>query len=266
MESESSALRDFTVNSRVWLLSGVGLIIGIGATLLAVLLLRLIALSTNLFYYHRFSLAFVSPAGSSLGHWMVIIPVMGGLIVGLMARFGSDKIRGHGIPEAIEAILLHRARIDPKIAILKPISAAIAIGSGGPFGAEGPIIMTGGAFGSLVAQWIRLADVERTTLLVAGAAAGMSATFATPVAAILLAVALLLFELRPRSLVPVAMPSATAGILRVSWLGAGPLFHMPDAPLGGPHRILFAIGALLLGALLGLVAAGMSRLMYAFED
>ena len=115
MESESSALRDFTVNSRVWLLSGVALIIGIGATLLAVLLLRLIALSTNLFYYHRFSLVFVSPAGSSLGHWMVIIPVMGGLIVGLMARFGSDKIRGHGIPEAIEAILLHRARIDPKL-------------------------------------------------------------------------------------------------------------------------------------------------------
>ena len=154
MESESSALRDFTVDSRVWLLSGVALIIGIGATFLAVLLLRLIALSTNLFYYHRFSLVFVSPAGSSLGYWMVIVPVMGGLIVGFMARFGSDKIRGHGIPEAIEAILLHRARIDPKIAILKPISAAIAIGSGGPFGAEGPIIMTGGAFGSLIAQWI----------------------------------------------------------------------------------------------------------------
>jgi CIC family chloride channel protein len=169
VESESSALRDFTVDGRVWLLSGVALIIGIGATFLAVLLLRLIALSTNLFYYHRFSLVFVSPAGSSLGHWMVIIPVIGGLIVGFMARFGSDKIRGHGIPEAIEAILLHRARIDPKIAMLKPISAAIAIGSGGPFGAEGPIIMTGGAFGSLIAQWIHLTDVERTTLLVAGA-------------------------------------------------------------------------------------------------
>jgi CIC family chloride channel protein len=217
VDSESSALRDFTVDSRVWLLSGVALIIGIGATFLAVLLLRLIALSTNLFYYHRFSLAFVSPAGSSLGHWMVMIPVMGGLIVGLMARFGSDKIRGHGIPEAIEAILLHRARIDPKIAILKPISAAIAIGSGGPFGAEGPIIMTGGALGSLIAQWIHLTDVERTTLLVAGAAAGMSATFATPVAAILLAVELLLFELRPRSLVPVAIASATAAILRGRW-------------------------------------------------
>src|ERR1700683_1190713 len=254
MESESSALLDFTVNSRVWLLSGVALIIGIGATFLAVLLLRLIALSTNLFYYHRFSLVFVSPAGSSLGHWMVIVPVIGGLIVGFMALFGSDKIRGHGIPEAIEAILLHRARIDPKIAILKPISAAIAIGSGGPFGAEGPIIMTGGAFGSLIAQWIHLTDVERTTLLVAGAAAGMSATFATPVAAILLAVELLLFELRPRSLVPVAIASASAAILRGYLLSPGPLFRMPG--IGDVDRISFAIGSLLLGAVVGLIAAG----------
>ncbi len=142
---------------------------------------------------------------------MVIVPVVGGLLVGLMARFGSDKIRGHGIPEAIEAILLHRAKVDPRIAILKPVSAAIAIGSGGPFGAEGPIIMTGGAVGSLIGQWMHVTDAERTTLLVAGAAAGMSATFATPVAAILLAVELLLFEWRPRSLVPVAIASATAG-------------------------------------------------------
>src|ERR1700678_1082603 len=264
MESESSALRDFTVNSRVWLLSGVALIIGIGATLLAVVLLRLIALSTNLFYYHRFSLLPVSPAGSPLGHWMILVPVAGGLLVGLIARFDSDKIRGHGIPEAIEAILLNRARVDPKIAILKPISAAIAIGSGGPFGAEGPIIMTGGAFGSLVAQWIRLTDVERTTLLVAGAAAGMSATFATPVAAILLAVELLLFELRPRSLVPVAIASATAAILRGYLLAPGPLFPMPG--ISDVNRISFAIGSLLLGAVVGLIAAGMSRMMYAFED
>jgi H+/Cl- antiporter ClcA len=142
-----------------------------------------------------------------------------------MARFGSDKIRGHGIPEAIEAIMLHRAKVDPKIAVLKPISAAIAIGSGGPFGAEGPIIMTGGAVGSLIAQWMHVTEADRTTLLVAGAAAGMSATFATPVAAILLAVELLLFEWRPRSLVPVAIASATAGILRVYWLGVGPLFQ-----------------------------------------
>jgi CIC family chloride channel protein len=264
VKSESSVLRDFTVDRRVWLLSGLALIIGIGATFLAVLLLRLIALSTNIFYYHRFRSVSVSPADSSLGYWSVIVPVLGGLIVGVMARFGSDKIRGHGIPEAIEAILLHRARIDPKIAILKPISAAIAIGSGGPFGAEGPIIMTGGAFGSLIAQWIHLTDVERTTLLVAGAAAGMSATFATPLAAILIAVELLLFELKPRSLVPVAIASATAAILRGYLLGPGPLFQMPA--IGDVDRIPFAMGSLLLGAVVGLFAAGMSRMMYAFED
>jgi CIC family chloride channel protein len=264
VKSESSVLRDFTVDSRVWLLSGVALIIGIGATFLAVLLLRLIALSTNLFYYHRFSSASVSPAGSSHGPWIVIVPVVGGLLVGLMARFGSDKIRGHGIPEAIEAILLNRARVDPKIALLKPISAAIAIGSGGPFGAEGPIIMTGGAFGSLIAQWIHLTDAERTTLLVAGAAARMSATFATPVAALLLAVELLLFELRPRSLVPVAIASATAAILRGYFLGHGPLFQMPG--ISEVDRIPIAIGSLLLGAVVGLIAAGMSRMMYGFED
>jgi chloride channel protein, CIC family len=246
------------------LLAGVALVIGVGATFLAVLLLRLIAISTNLFYYHRFSSVSASPADSSLGHWMVVVPVIGGVIVGLMARFGSDKIRGHGIPEAIEAILLQRARVDPKIAILKPLSAAIAIGSGGPFGAEGPIIMTGGAFGSLVAQWIHLTDAERTTLLVAGAAAGMSATFATPVAAILLAVELLLFELRPRSLVPVAIASATAAILRGYLIGPGPLFQTPA--ISDVDRIPFAIGALLLGAVIGLIAAGMSRMMYAFED
>jgi H+/Cl- antiporter ClcA len=141
-----------------------------------------------------------------------------------MARFGSDKIRGHGIPEAIEAILLNRARVDPKIAILKPISAAIAIGSGGPFGAEGPIIMTGGALGSLVAQWIHLTDAERTTLLVAGAAAGMSATFATPVAAILLAVELLLFEFSVRAFVPLVVAAAVAGGMHATLFGDGPLF------------------------------------------
>ncbi|MFN2974554.1 chloride channel protein [Terriglobus aquaticus] len=257
-------MSDFSVDRRVWVLSGVAVLIGVCATFLAVLLLRLIALSTNLFYYHRLSFASVSPAGSPLGHWMVVVPVVGGLIVGLMARFGSDKIRGHGIPEAIEAILLHRARVDPKIAVLKPVSAAVAIGSGGPFGAEGPIIMTGGAAGSLIGQWMHVTDSERTTLLVAGAAAGMSATFATPVAAILLAVELLLFEWRPRSLVPVAVASATAALLRVYWLGAGPLFQMPALP--DLTRVSFVIGALFLGALLGLVSAGMSRLMYWFED
>ena len=264
MKSHPSVLRDFTVDRRVWLISAAAIFIGVCATVLAVFLLRLIGLCTNLFYYHRFSAGLVSPAGSPLGAWMVFVPVAGGLLVGLMARYGSDKIRGHGIPEAIEAILLNRARVEPKIALLKPISAAIAIGSGGPFGAEGPIIMTGGAVGSLIAQWIHLTDAERTTLLVAGAAAGMSATFATPLAAILLAVELLLFEWRPRSLVPVAFASVTAALLRVRWLGPGPLFPAMFAYSEVGLRIL--IGALVLGAVVGLASAAMSRMMYGFED
>ena len=265
MRSRPSALRDFTVDRRVWLLTGVALFIGAGAAGLAVLLLRAIALATNVFYYHRLSLALVGPAGSPLSRWiMPLIPVLGGLMVGFIAHYGSDKIRGHGIPEAIEAILLRGARVDPKVALLKPLSAAIAIGSGGPFGAEGPIIMTGGAFGSLVAQWLHLTDAERTTLLVAGAAAGMSATFAAPIAAILLAVELLLFEWRPRSLVPVAMASVVAAALRVSWLGAGPLFPVElhsSIPVG-----LALLVACLLGIVVGLASAGLSRLMYSLED
>jgi chloride channel protein, CIC family len=265
MRAKPSTLRDFTVNKRVWLLTAVSLAIGVGAAGLAVVLLRAIAFMTNLFYYHRLSLAMVGPAGSSLSHWLMpLVPIVGGLLVGLLAHYGSEKIRGHGIPEAIEAILLHGARVDPKVAILKPLSAAIAIGSGGPFGAEGPIIMTGGAFGSLVAQWLKLTDAERTTLLVAGAAAGMSATFAAPMAAILLAVELLLFEWRPRSLIPVAVASITAGALRIGWLGAGPIFPV-DVHAGMRMWPLILIAAPL-GILVGFAAAGLSRLMYGFED
>jgi len=265
MRSRTSALRDFTVDHRVWLLTGVALFIGAGAAALALSLLRAIALATNIFYYHRLSLAIVGPAGSPFSPWiMPLVPVVGGLIVGFIAHYGSDKIRGHGIPEAIEAILLRGARIDPKVAVLKPLSAAIAIGSGGPFGAEGPIIMTGGAFGSLVAQWLKLTDAERTTLLVAGAAAGMSATFAAPMAAILLAVELLLFEWRPRSLIPVAVASVMAGVLRISWLGAGPLF--PVELHSDLHLTRSMLVAAPLGMLVGIASAGLSRLMYGFED
>jgi CIC family chloride channel protein len=264
MKSRPSALRDFTVDNRTWLLIAVAVVIGAGAAGLAVLLLRAIALATNIFYYHRISLAFVGPAGSTESHaLMLVVPVIGGLIVGAMAHFGSDKIRGHGIPEAIEAILLRGARVDPKVAVLKPLSAAIAIGSGGPFGAEGPIIMTGGAFGSLIAQWLKLSDAERTTLLVAGAAAGMSAVFASPLAAILLAVELLLFEWRPRSLVPVAAASVVAGALRIVWLGSGPLFPVPLSTFNLTAPLLIAAP---LGAFVGLASAGLSRLMYGFED
>lgn len=264
MKSHASALRDFTVDRRVWLMSGLAIIVGIGGAGCAVILLRLIYFCTNLFYFHRFSWVKIDPAFSPLGYWMILVPVVGGIIVGIMARYGSDKIRGHGIPEAIEAILLNGARVEPKVAVLKPVSAAIAIGSGGPFGAEGPIIMTGGAFGSMLAQWIKLSDAERTTLLVAGAAAGMSATFAAPFAAVLLAVELMLFEWRPRSLVPVAFASVTAAVLRVIWLGPGPLFPLTGEMI--PGSIRFAVLAAALGGLVGLAAAALSRIMYGFED
>ena len=265
MKSRPSALRDFTVDHRAWLLTAVALLIGACASVLAVLLLKAISLATNIFYYHRLSLAMSGPPGSPEPRWfMALVPILGGLLVGLIAFYGSDKIRGHGIPEAIEAILLRGARVEPKVAILKPISAAIAIGSGGPFGAEGPIIMTGGAFGSLVAQWLHLTDAERTTLLVAGAAAGMSATFAAPMAAILLAVELLLFEWRPRSLVPVAAASVMAAAVRIVWLGAGPLFPIELPPAIALKSTLLAAAPL--GMLVGCASAALSRLMYCFED
>ncbi|SPE26859.1 Cl-channel voltage-gated family protein [Candidatus Sulfotelmatomonas gaucii] len=265
MRSRPSALRDFTVDRRVWLLTGVAAVIGVAGAIWAVILLRAIAFFTNVFYYHRFTLAMVGPAGSPEAAWIrMLAPIVGGIIVGLMAYYGSDKIRGHGIPEAIEAILLKGARVEAKVSILKPLSAAIAIGSGGPFGAEGPIIMTGGAFGSLVGQWLKLSDAERTTLLVAGAAAGMSATFAAPIASILLAVELLLFEWRPRSLVPVTVASLIAAALRIAWLGHGPLFPVVlSHGINLPQSLLVA-GPL--GIVVGFASAGLSRLMYSLED
>src|SRR5579884_1139163 len=208
MKHRAAELGDFTVSPRVIFLSGLAVIIGLIAAVVALGLLRLIGLFTNLFFYGRWNAALTSPAGNHLGLWVILIPVIGGVIVGFMARYGSDRIRGHGIPEAIESILINGSRVEPKLAILKPLSAAIAIGSGGPFGAEGPIIVTGGAFGSLIGQFLHLSGSERRTLLVAGAAGGMSATFATPVAAVLLAVELLLFEWKPRSLIPVSLASA----------------------------------------------------------
>ena len=265
MKSRPSALRDFTVDRRVWMLSGVALVIGTGAAALAVLLLRAIAIATNLFYYHRLSLAMVGPAGSPLSRWLMpLIPIVGGLLVGIMARYGSDKIRGHGIPEAIEAILLRGARVDPMVALLKPLSAAIAIGSGGPFGAEGPIIMTGGAFGSLVAQWLKLTDAERTTLLVAGAAAGMSATFCGTVSG----------NSSRCGTAALRVAASITGAGRVGKCDGGSLtdqlarsgtFIPVDLHASIPlARTLLVAGPL--GILVGLASAGLSKLMYGFED
>src|SRR5690242_3910303 len=180
----SEALGDFTVTPRVLVLSLLAIAIGLLSTVVAFVLLRLISLFTNLFYYQHWSTAAASPAQNTLGGYAVLVPVAGALIIGLMARYGSERIRGHGIPEALESILINGSRVQPRLAVLKPLSAAISIGSGGPFGAEGPIIMTGGAFGSMIAQLFHLSSAERKTLLVAGAAAGMSATFAAPLASV----------------------------------------------------------------------------------
>jgi chloride channel protein, CIC family len=233
-------LGDFTATSRLLLLSGLAVVVGIGTAFIALALLRLIALFTNVFFAFRLSTVDINPADARFGWMLLVMPVAGGLVVGLMARYGSERIRGHGIPEALEAILGEGSRLSPRLAILKPVSSAIAIGSGGPFGAEGPIIMTGGAFGSVVAQHLHFTAVERKTLLVAGAAGGMSATFATPLAAMLLAVELLLFEWRPRSLIPVAAASITAAVVRQYTLGDGPLF--PVAPHGGEVDLVKVLG------------------------
>ena len=264
MKSESSVLRDFTVDSRVWLLSGVALIIGIGATFLAVLLLRLIAVSTNLFYYHRFSSTSVSPAGSPLGYWMVIVPVVGGLIVGLMARYGSDKIRGHGIPEAIEAILLNRARVDPKIADPE----ADFGGDCDWFGR--PVRCGGSDHNDRRRLWLADRTMDSTDGCGANHASGRrsgggnvgdicdsgggdSSRGRAP-------------ALRAETAKPGSGGDRECDCGHSARISAwpGPLFQMPA--IGGVDRIPFAVGAVLLGAVVGLIAAGMSRMMYAFED
>jgi chloride channel protein, CIC family len=262
--THSDTLGDFTMTSRTIWISGLAIVIGLVSSGIAWALLRLISLFTNLFFFQRWSTAMVSPANAHLGYWEVLVPVAGALIIGFMARYGSERIRGHGIPEAIEAILINGSRVEPKVAILKPLSSAISIGSGGPFGAEGPIIMTGGAFGSMIAQLFHLTSTERKTLLVAGAAAGMAATFAAPVASVLLAVELLLFEWKPRSLIPVALASVAAGAARRYILGVGPLFPTPPHPVFiGPAGLA---GCLVVGLLAGALSTALTAAVYAAED
>ncbi|HEY1377990.1 MAG TPA: chloride channel protein [Gemmataceae bacterium] len=254
---------DFTAGLGLLRIAALALVVGAMCAVVALVLLRLIDFFTNLFYFHRLSLEPVAPAQNTLGVLAILVPAVGGLIVGLMARFGSDRIRGHGIPEALEAILIGRSRMSPKVAVLKPVSSAISIGSGGPFGAEGPIIMTGGACGSLLAQAFDLTAAERKTLLVAGAAGGMTATFGTPVAAVLLAVELLLFELKPRSLVPVALACTVAAALRPFLLDPGPLFPVP----AHDSLPLAAIGSsAVVGLACGVVALVLTLAVYAMED
>ena len=257
-------LGDFTTTPRALAISLLAVGIGLVSSYVAWALLKLIGIFTNLFFFQRWSTALASPAANRLGMWEVLVPVGGALIIGVMARYGSERIRGHGIPEAIEAILINGSKVEPKVALLKPLSSAISIGSGGPFGAEGPIIMTGGAFGSMIAQLFHLTGAERKTLLVAGAAAGMSATFAAPVSAVLLAVELLLFEWKPRSLIPVALASVTAGAARRYILGIGPLFPVPVHPIFiGPQGLA---GCVVAGVLAGALSAVLTGAVYAAED
>jgi len=251
------------VDRRTVAICGVAVAVAIGAGFVADVLTRLIGLITNLFFYGRVEARFTSPAGNHLGPWVIVVPIVGALVVGVMARYGSAAIRGHGIPEVMEKILVGESRISPRVMLLKPLSAAIAIGTGGPFGAEGPIIATGGALGSIVGQAMRITADERKTLLAAGAAAGMAATFGSPVAAVLLAVELLLFEYRARSVIPVALAAAAATGVRLALMGSAPVFAMPaPAQPGGLALAAYVV----LGALVGLLAAGIKVLLYAVED
>src|SRR5690242_4156654 len=242
-----------------FLAAGIGLIAGC----IAFLLYKLIGLFTNLAFYGHFSTMFVSARHNHLGWWVIPIPVIGGLIVGIMAKYGSPKIKGHGIPEAMEAVLVNRSRIEPRVAILKPISAAIAIGTGGPFGAEGPIIQTGGAVGSLVGQIFHTTASERKVLLACGAAACMSATFNTPIAGVILAIELLLFEFKSRSFIPPVIASTLATAVHLQVLGSGPMFAVGAVDFGVPTALPFY---LVLGILCGLAAIGFSKSLYWVED
>ncbi|HMB57523.1 MAG TPA: chloride channel protein [Arenimonas sp.] len=254
--------RDFSGNNRLLLLSLFALGIGVISSVGAWALLAAIRFFTNLFFFQTLSLASRSPATHHLGAWVIVVPAIGGLIVGLMARYGSEKIRGHGIPEALEAILFGKSKMSMKVALLKPLSSGIVIGSGGPFGAEGPIIMTGGAAASLLAQAFHLSSAERKALLVAGACAGMTAVFGTPLAAVLLAVELLLFELRPRSLLPVALACAVAGFLRPVWSDAGAIFPMTTP---APTTIAL-LSCVIAGLASGLLSSAMTLALYKIED
>jgi H+/Cl- antiporter ClcA/CBS domain-containing protein len=251
------------VDARVLLISALAVLIGFAAAFIARGLMLLIALVTNLSFYGSWSATTTSPAGHHLGIWVLLPPVIGGLIVGYMARYGTAAIRGHGIPEAMEQVLLNQSRISPRVLFWKPVSSAIAIGTGGPFGAEGPIIATGGALGSLIGQVLRTTAVERKTLLAAGAAAGMAATFGSPVAAVILAVELLLFEFRPRSIIPVTLASVTATGMRFALVGTAQAFPMPQVASPSGEALAFYV---LLGALFGVFSVGITRLVYFIED
>lgn len=259
---------DFTTPLSLLRLLPLAVITGALGAFIALGLVMLIGLITHGLYYQEIAFNLVSPKDHSLGWLSVLIPTLGGGLVGLMAKYGSDKIRGHGIPEAMETILVGGSKVEPKLTILKPISSAISIGTGGPFGAEGPIILTGGAFGSLLAQFLKLSAIERRILLVSGAVAGMSGIFGTPVASVLLGIELLIFEWKPRSMVPMGIASAVAilirhGFVAQGWMEAAPLFNVTTDPMISSFGIMDMV-------LLGLMCGGLSwlltKVVYGAED
>jgi H+/Cl- antiporter ClcA len=256
-------LSDFTTDARVLVIAAIAVVVATGGVGAGILLMKLIKLATNVAYFGQFTDADLRLEDTPLGLLAVLVPVVGALIIGLMARYGSEKIRGHGIPEALEAILLGRSRMDIKVAILKPLSSAISIGTGGPFGAEGPIIMTGGAIGSLIAQALPVSDAERKTLLVAGAAAGMTTVFGTPIAAIMLAVELLLFEWTPRSFIPVAVAAIVAEVERTVLGLPSPLFPFTG---GMDISLVGLVGWAFIGLCGGLLSGLLTQLVYRCED
>ncbi len=268
VQDAEDRLGDFTTSVRVLRLVPVAIGIGVLSTGIALALLDMIGLFTNLFYFQRVGISLVAPGAERLGVWTVLIPVGGGLVVGLMARFGSEQIRGHGIPEAMERILINGSTVQPRLAVLKPIASAMSIGSGGPFGAEGPIILTGGAVGSIVGQLLHLTAAQRRSLLVAGAAAGMAAVFGTPVAATLFGVELLAFEFRPRSMVLIGTAAATADGLRLELAHAGLISAQPLFPLVTPvpEGGVALFGAVVIGVACGLLAWVMTKAVYRSED
>jgi H+/Cl- antiporter ClcA/CBS domain-containing protein len=263
VEAVASPRQTAPINRRVIAIAAIACAVAVVAALLAQALTALIGLITSVAFYGRIDTDLVSPAGHSLGVWVVLVPVTGAVVVGFMARFGSKAIRGHGIPEAMEQVLVNQSRIPARMVILKPLSAVISIGTGGPFGAEGPIIATGGALGSFVGQLIRITAEERKTLLAAGAAAGMAATFGSPVSAVLLAVELLLFEYRPRSVIPVALAAVTGTAVRIAFLGTAPAFQVIDIVQPPPTALA---GYVLIGGLVGVASVVVTKVVYWVED
>jgi CIC family chloride channel protein len=256
-------LSDYNVDARIFYVSALSALIGAASAVAAWALLQLIALATNIFYFQRFRWVQVEPSDQTMHPWFIVVPIIGGLLVGLIARYGSPRVRGHGMPEAVETIVFGKGRVQPRLAFLKPIATAVAIGSGGPFGAEGPVIITGGALGSVLGQFLAMTDSERTVLMVSGAAAGMAATFSCPMSATLLAVELLLFEWKPRSLVPVALACVTAGAVRRLLLGSGPIFYTD--PTTTPMHHAAMLGALAVGIVAAFVAVALSKGIHFFE-